>query len=255
MNKQEFITQLKQSINILDDQEQQFFVEEYTQHIDMKISQGMTEEEAVREIGSIEELSKEILESYHVKTDLVEKRQAKNIDYGKFFGKIKAQADKVYEKIEAGCKKTVFGFKKMFAWIGKGFGRLFKKEKTKESKLKETQERYTGGFHLGNLIKRFLRFLGRVIRKCFYIALWCMMLMWNCFAIGCGLFGIFMMAVCIFMLGLFLVLLVQGYPFAGLTLGSLGAFVSVGALTVSCFVLTRWKINRNEEQEGGEANV
>lgn len=255
MNKQEFITQLKQSINILDDQEQQFFVEEYTQHIDMKISQGMTEEDAIKEIGSIEELSKEILESYHVKTDLVENKQAKNIDYGKFFEKIKAQADKVYEKIAAGCKKIASDFKNLFACIGKGFRGLFKKEKTEELGLKETREKDKGGYHLENLVKGFFRFWGRVIRKCFYIALWCMLLMWNCFAIGCGLFGIFMMAVCIFMLGLFLILLIEGYPVAGMTIGALGAFVSVGALTVSCFILTKWKINRNESREGGEVNA
>lgn len=61
MNKEEFITQLKKSISILDDSEQQYFVEEYTQHIDMKMSQGMSEEEAVKEMGPVEELSKEIL--------------------------------------------------------------------------------------------------------------------------------------------------------------------------------------------------
>ncbi|MBP3459730.1 MAG: DUF1700 domain-containing protein [Lachnospiraceae bacterium] len=255
MNKEEFITQLKQSINILDDQEQQYFVEEYTQHIDMKISQGMTEEEAVKEIGSIEELSKEILESYHVKTDLVENKPPKNIDCGKFFGKVKVQADKIYEKIGAGCKKMASAFKKMFAGIGNGLGRLLKKEKAEDLELKETKEKNRGGFHLRNLIKGFFGFCGRVIRKCFYIALWCMMLMWNCFAIGCGLFGIFLMAICVFMLGVFLVMLVQGYPVIGLTIGSLGACVSIGALTVSCFILTRWKINRNEEQEGGEANA
>ncbi len=255
MNKEEFITQLKQSINILDDQEQQYFVEEYTQHIDMKMSQGMTEEEAVKEIGSIEELSKEILESYHVKTDLLDHKPAKSIDYGKFFGKVKIQADKIYEKIAAGCKKAASGIKKLFAWIGAGFCRLFKKEKTEETEVEKTREKSKGGTHLRNIINGFFGFCGRVIRKCFYIALWCVMFLWNCFAIGCGLFGIFWMAVCIFMLGVFLVLLAQGYPVVGFTLGSLGAFVSVGALTVSCFILTRWKISRNEEQEGGEVNV
>ena len=47
MNKEEFITQLKKSISILDDSEQQYFVVEYTQHFVMKMSQGLSEEEAV----------------------------------------------------------------------------------------------------------------------------------------------------------------------------------------------------------------
>lgn len=252
MNKEEFITQLKQSINILDDQEQQYFVEEYTQHIDMKISQGMSEEEAIKEIGSIEELSKEILESYHVKTDLADSKPPKKINYGKFFGKVKTQADKIYEKIAAGCKKVMSGFKKMFDGIGNGFRKLMNR-KPKE-KIKERRERKEG-FRPGNLIRGFFRFCGRVIQKCFYIALWCLLLLWNCFAIGCGLFGIFMTAIFIFMLGLLLVMLVQGYPVIGLTLSSLGAAVSVGALTAACFILTRWKINRSEETKGGEANA
>lgn len=112
MNKEEFITQLKQSISILDDQEQQYFVEEYTQHIDMKMSQGMSEEEAVKEMGSVKELSKEILESYHVKINALDNQESKSVDYKKFFGKIKSQVDKIYGKIAGGCKKTASGIKK-----------------------------------------------------------------------------------------------------------------------------------------------
>lgn len=260
MNKEEFITQLKQSINILDDQEQQYFVEEYTQHIDMKISQGMSEEEAVKEIGSIEELSKEILESYHVKTDRTEIKPVKNADYRKFFNKVKGQVDKIYDKISSFCKKLEAKIKGFFTRRkGEKGEQMTEKERSLEEQKQgpegERNFRTGYGFHLGNLIGRFFRFCGFVIRKCFYIALWLLVAAWNCLAVFCGLVGIFMLIICVFLLGLFLVMLVQGYPFIGLTIATLGATIATGALTVTFFVLTRWKISVGKKPEGGEVNV
>ena len=263
MNKEEFITQLKQSIHILDDQEQQYFVEEYTQHIEMKMSQGMSEEEAVKEIGSIEELSREILESYHVKTNLVENKTEKSINHGQFLGRVKAQADKIYEKIASGCKKAAAGLKKIFTRWKKEENGLQKEERAEEQRRTErTGEGMRFGrmlrsfFHFcGCIISRFFQFCGRVLRKSFYIALWCLTLMWNCFAIGCGLFGLFIMAVCVFLLGMFAVMLIQGYPFIGLTICMLGATISIGALTVACFILTKWKVSRDGKMEGGEVHA
>lgn len=260
MNKEEFITQLKQSINILDDQEQQYFVEEYTQHIDMKMSQGMSEEEAVKEIGSIEELSKEILESYHVKTDRTESKPVKNVDYGKFFDKVKAQVDKIYEKIASGCKKLASKVKGLFTRHKRKEGERMEEAERREDGQERRTERETTGtpgfvFRLGRMISGFFHFCGRVIRKCFYIALWFLVALWNCFAVFCGLIGIFMLIICVFLLGMFVVMLVQGYPFAGLTIATLGATIATGALTVTCFVLTQWKINVGEKAEGGEANA
>lgn len=131
MNKEEFITQLKQSISILDDQEQQYFVEEYTQHIDMKMSQGMSEEEAVKEMGPVKELSREILESYHVKTNVYGEQEAKGVDFNKFFRKIKGQADKTYNKIAAGCKKAGSGIKKLLTAFINLCLKPFKGDRTK----------------------------------------------------------------------------------------------------------------------------
>lgn len=260
MNKEEFITQLKQSISILDDQEQQYFVEEYTQHIDMKMSQGMSEEEAVKEIGSIEELSKEILESYHVRTDRAESRSVKNVDYGKFFGKVRAQVDKIYEKIASGCKKLAVRVKNFFARHKRKEGeRMDAGQRPEEGQKRGTEsgtaEKRGCGFWLGRMISGFFHFCGTVIRKCFYIALWCLVALWNCFAVFCGLIGIFILILCVFMLGMFVVMLAQGYPFIGLTIATLGATIAVGALTVVCFALTQRKINVGEKPEGGEANA
>ena len=51
---------------ILEDEEQADILEEYTQHIDMKISTGLSEAEAIRDFGNVSELAAQILEAYHV---------------------------------------------------------------------------------------------------------------------------------------------------------------------------------------------
>lgn len=284
MNKEEFITQLKQSISILDDQEQQYFVEEYTQHIDMKISQGMSEDEAVKEMGPVEELRKEILESYHVKINALEDSNAKSADYKKFFGKMKSQVDKIYGKIAAGCKKTASGIKKVLTALkdiclkpfrGNQAGNMTDAATENPGSIvsRETvpteasEERKQGGFFwgIGRLIRGFFRGIKELIKgcfrgmiwlagKCFYLALWFMLILWNGFCIGAGIIGIFFTAVFVFFMGLFLVMLFQGYPTAGFTLCSLGASVSAGSIVVGCFILTK-KITKDEKPEGGEVNA
>ena len=69
MNKSEFLNDLKKYLTILEDREQEDILEEYAQHIDMKLSTGLSEEEAIRDFGSVEELAAQILEAYHVKPE------------------------------------------------------------------------------------------------------------------------------------------------------------------------------------------
>ena len=45
MNKTEFLDELKNGLAVLEEKEQQDILEEYTQHIDMKMERGLSEEE------------------------------------------------------------------------------------------------------------------------------------------------------------------------------------------------------------------
>lgn len=67
MIKATFLTQLQQSIAMLDDEEQKDILDEYAQHIDMKVAGGMTEAEAIEDFGAFDDLVAEILSAYHVK--------------------------------------------------------------------------------------------------------------------------------------------------------------------------------------------
>lgn len=60
------MSDLRQYLSVLEEQEQEDILAEYAQHIDMKIQKGQSEEEAIRDFGSVKELAAEILAAYHV---------------------------------------------------------------------------------------------------------------------------------------------------------------------------------------------
>lgn len=69
MKKQEFLDELKRHLRVLQDEEQEDIIDEYSQHIEMKIANGLSEEEAIKDFGPIQALAGEILEAYHVKPE------------------------------------------------------------------------------------------------------------------------------------------------------------------------------------------
>ena len=66
MTKQEFLSYLEKRLGVLKKQEIQDILEEYAQHIEIKMQGGKTEEEAISDFGDVEELVEEILEAYNV---------------------------------------------------------------------------------------------------------------------------------------------------------------------------------------------
>lgn len=66
MKKEEFLTELEQRLDILNDSEKQDIIGEYSQHIDLKMENGLSEEAAAGDFGDIRELADEILSAYHV---------------------------------------------------------------------------------------------------------------------------------------------------------------------------------------------
>lgn len=79
MKKQEFLDELKRHLKVLQDEEQEDIIDEYSQHIEMKIANGLSEEEAIKDFGPIHALAGEILEAYHVKPEYEQENQKKMI--------------------------------------------------------------------------------------------------------------------------------------------------------------------------------
>ena len=69
MDKKTFIRELKLALSVLKQEELDDIISEYEQHIDMKQANGLTEEDAIADFGSLNELAAEILEAYHVRAD------------------------------------------------------------------------------------------------------------------------------------------------------------------------------------------
>ena len=69
MDKKTFLSELKRSLSVLQEEELQDIISEYEQHIDLKVENGLSEEEAIADFGSLADLKAEILEAYHVRAD------------------------------------------------------------------------------------------------------------------------------------------------------------------------------------------
>ena len=66
MTRYEFISQLKEKLYLLNENECRDIIEEYMSHIDMKMAEGKTETEAIKDFGNIDDLVSEILAAYHI---------------------------------------------------------------------------------------------------------------------------------------------------------------------------------------------
>lgn len=72
MNKKKFLKLLEEKLRILSDEERKDIINEYKDTIEEKVRHGSSEEEAVADFGSIEELSREILKAYKINPDYEE---------------------------------------------------------------------------------------------------------------------------------------------------------------------------------------
>ncbi len=149
MNKAEFLTIIGKKLAVLQESEISDIIGEYSQHIDMKISEGMTEDEAINTLGDIDELTDGILSAYHVNTG---------------------------EEKNSGIKRK-----------------------------------------FGNIIPAAARWAGKILAVLFTVII----------SLGV-LFMLFMAGVCI-------VLLTQGYPLSGVFLALMGIVLILGAVAVFCY--------------------
>jgi len=101
MKKDEFLRELESRLQILNEAERKDIIDEYSQHIELKIANGLNEEEAARDFGDIKELAGEILSAYNV-----------NLNYNK--PDVKKTCLYIGEKIQESFKKI--GIKFMGWW-------------------------------------------------------------------------------------------------------------------------------------------
>lgn len=71
MKKDEFLNLLDKKLQVINERERRDIIDEYRTHIEMKMKEGKTEEEAIEDFGDIDELVDDILDAYKINTDRV----------------------------------------------------------------------------------------------------------------------------------------------------------------------------------------
>ena len=199
MSKEAFLGELQKHLEILEDDEQRDILEEYAQHIDIKIQNGQSEEDAIRDFGPVKELAAEILEAYHVKPEFGEEKRRKRLPI---------PGGAALEKGGMGLQSLGGFLKEKTTALFRGAGRLFHKagqglqhlvRRIKESMPGRKQGRSdveTGGGDrmemTGNLRMAEDRSLGKSVSGACRTAArglgaavrWCLRLCWNCLAPG-----------------------------------------------------------------------
>lgn len=66
MTRFEFAQKLNGKLYLLNEQERRGIIDEYLDHIDIKMQNGKSEEQAIKDFGDIDELADEILQAYHI---------------------------------------------------------------------------------------------------------------------------------------------------------------------------------------------
>ncbi|MCM1122374.1 MAG: DUF1700 domain-containing protein [Eubacterium sp.] len=260
MNKEKFLEKLREYLSILENQEQEDVLAEYSQHIDMKMQKGLSEEEAIRDFGPIEQLATEILEAYHVKAEFHKKSTPFRIGKPKAGGQIKEAWTKVVHKIGQGFQWIGVKCRTFAKWCSKPFTRRKARvdesiqEKYMQDKQKSCAER-KGTEEMGRMEK----FFGAIGRGIVSIWKWfvefCVFLlkfMWNAawlvFAIFCaGMAMVILMGV-----GAIPIFLAQGYPFIGIFIICIGGLLCLGAMAYGAFGMLIRRSNGNRDRNNGD---
>lgn len=283
MDKKTFISKLEQALSVLQEEELRDIISEYEQHIDLKQESGLTEEEAIADFGSLDELTAEILEAYHVRADYAvsRKRRQKSMAGEKETGLI-------FSQIHKGCTRAgIFvadgvrctsrhlweflfflreSAKRPVVWLQKLWRKGQKFHGTTEAleidcekglQSNKPEERRA----VPSLVKEWQKTMGRMMHGGIGLAvktmsfmvhafLWAVRMVWNGFCVGAALFLGGFGLLCLFCLGMLAVLLMQHYPLAGVTLGCFGLVLcsfSAAGLFVSL-------IKRKKEKGGHRKN-
>lgn len=269
MSKQEFLDILKTQLQVLEEKEQKDILDEYALHIDMKVENGQSEEQAIQDFGSIDDLAADILEAYHVNPayctpSAVQKKAWKTPD----MNKVKEESIEVCARAGGFCKRKCKAFGQM---CQKGFTNAKtayreNKEKVKQffsGKKGERTETPVSEEKKRGMIGKTCRGIGRFVSRtlCGLAAavstlagltvmacIWCIRTGWNLFCILMAFWSALMAVGALFSLGVLLICVTQGYPLRGVTIGSFGLLLCSTALT-GLFVSFRKKEKKSEQQE------
>lgn len=211
---------------MLEAQEREDMLSEYAQHIELKMQSGMSEKEAIDDFGDIDSLIAEILEAYHI-----------DPSYG---GKAKKSAAEGIGKKASGVinrsKQSFSNF--MEQQKEKQEQRMEQKREEDKDRPPRWKRKEGSGFEKGEgrkMVETALQKILFVLKVAFVFCVKACLVLVMLPAAVLTLFSLFGF-------GTLVVLLMQGYPLAGVTLVMLGCILGFGAVTlfVLTFIMSRW---------------
>ena len=287
MSKEEFLRELERKLHVLNEQERRDVLEDYAQHIDLKIKNGQTEEEAVRSLGDPGELAAEMLDVYHINSEYASEPFVSE-DAGEASRDDKNRVTGSVEK-----KKGFFGsLRKRIvrsSAAGKEKGKAVRRQKAEKEKgfLGNLQERTAGMFAAGGekrkaahaqrnekrSLKREIRkerrkekkrmkeekpgyrsagtVLAGAVSRCAALIRACVLFCWKAVLFMTALPILFFGAFGLFLGGIVLVLLLQGYPLTGIGIMTLGLTMSSFGLTA---LILSWVFTGKKGRAAGAGN-
>lgn len=263
MSKEMFLGVLREHLKVLEDQEQQDILQEYAQHIDIKMQNGLSEEEAIRDFGPVKELAAEILEAYHVKPEFGETFGETEPKKGivRSAGAAASEGGRAVRKAGGFVKEKAAAFGRMLKRFGRkikeGFERLservtrpFKKKEGGEDRQMTPEKRREEGkdWTLRQAAGKTGRFFGKLWRGFLCLVVWLLRAFWNVFCLGGSvLFGLYAL-LALFGLGAVVILCFQGYPLRGIALICLGGILCGGAACWGCVSAVRRRKERISDE-------
>ena len=229
MNKAEFMNRMTSLLDVLLEDEIKDILSEYEQHIDMKKQNGLSEEEAIEDFGSPEELAADILEAYHVRTDCKETTLQKKTTVDK----IKESSQRVCTSAGVTGNKLIGKMKQFFQKMRSRCKRLMKKPSIFLQKWKTARQEKEAKSSMveAGINKR----QGNIVTWCLR---GCLRFIFGSMFLLSGFMGIFLL----FFVGMLVVMLLLGYPVIGITIGTIGATMTT--LTMAFYFAIKMREGR-----------
>ncbi len=241
-NKEAFLKELQSRLAVLQESERRDILDEYAQHIDLRMAGGLTEEEAIRDFGDMDQLTAEILEAYHVDPEFGKSARKAVPDPRPALKKGASEAGSWFKRQGTRLKASFTrvggrfsaAFHRWSAWL-RGLFHREKKEVDPETAAAREEERQMERSERQEKRSELRQRAGVSVRKAGgglgRACLWLVRLAWNVCLLLCALpFGALALLALVG-LGFLLVLLTQGYPLIGsaslVCLGTIAACVGL----------------------------
>lgn len=146
MKQEEYFKLLERRLSMIEDNERSDILNEYRQHIAMKLQDdGISEEDALADFGDVDDFADEILSAYHVRAGAGASDQTPQAIHG-LLPRLKTAAQAAWDGIRAFFCRCGRGISRFCSACGRGTGRFFSRCREKAAALlrREPKEKSPG---------------------------------------------------------------------------------------------------------------